>query len=192
MDDPKNYTPERFNYLFFGGLYWEQSKAVNVVGIDPGTYESAAVKIRFNNLSCEISDLIYADNTAVLEKLKDMTHDCDLVTIEMISSRGAPVGKSVFLTCLWIGRFMEHVANLQSIHFLSRPEVNYLMCGRRTVSDSIIRNKLINTYAEKFNDTQRLRDIKYDLWLALAAAHASVMIPPKEYKNHSYVYMLQR
>ena len=69
--------------------------------IDTDTYKP----LEFRKGKNEVLELgIYNQNAYKIDKL----------VIEMIASYGMPVGKEVFETCVWIGRFVE-LAKIQNI-----------------------------------------------------------------------------
>ena len=57
----------------------------------------------------------------------------DLLVIEMIASYGMPVGKEVFDTCVWIGRFIQQDEKMN-------------ICGSMKAKDSNIRQALIDRF----------------------------------------------
>lgn len=65
----------------------------------------------------------------------------------MIASYGMPVGKEVFETCLWIGRFTE-LAILQGIdvEYIYRKEEKMNLCQSMKAKDSNIRQALIDRF----------------------------------------------
>src|SRR3972149_1434047 len=72
-----------------------------ILGIDPGNEKSAYVLWD--------GERVHDKNTVKNESILDLagiakSENC-AVGIEMISSYGMPVGKEVFETCVWIGRF---------------------------------------------------------------------------------------
>jgi hypothetical protein len=59
-----------------------------------------------------------------------------------------PVGKEVFETCVWIGRFQEALIknNAQNIQLVTRKEVKMNLCGSMKAKDSNIRQALIDRF----------------------------------------------
>lgn len=72
----------------------------------------------------------------------------DRCVVEMIEGRGMPVGKSVFETCVWIGRIWQkwHDSTGQDIVRLYRREVKMNLCGSVRAKDSNVRQAIIDRY----------------------------------------------
>ena len=117
----------------------------------------------------------------------------DMMAIEMIACYGMSVGKEVFQTCLWIGRFIEaFVGNNTSVRagdfrncvirehrygLVYRKDVKMHLCHSMRATDANIRAALLDRFGpgkEKAVGTKRspgpLYGIKKDLWSALAIA----------------------
>lgn len=71
----------------------------------------------------------------------------DLLVIEMIASYGMPVGKEVFDTCVWIGRFKE-IALLKNkeVKYIYRKDEKMNICNSMKAKDSNIRQALIDRF----------------------------------------------
>jgi hypothetical protein len=72
------------------------------------------------------------------------------VAIEMIGhyGTGMPAGKEVFDTCVWIGRFMEHLLSKGVVSDLvMRRDVKLHICGTSKAKDSNIRQALVDRFA---------------------------------------------
>jgi len=117
---------------------------MQILAIDPGTTQSAwCVFDGMKVLSCDI-----IANDAMLSKL----HGWDLtgfeVAIEMIASYGMPVGKEVFETCLWIGRFIE-ACSVQEVNaeLVYRKDVKLHLCQSARAKDPNVRQALIDRFA---------------------------------------------
>ena len=78
-----------------------------ILAIDPGNIESAYCII--DKHTYKPIEFAKVENKELREKLiEDLKFfPIDTLVIEMIASYGMPVGKEVFDTCVWIGRFME-------------------------------------------------------------------------------------
>ena len=74
-----------------------------VLAIDPGNIESAYCLI--DKETYKPIEFGKVDNTRLLMLLGEL--DYKELAIEMIASYGMPVGKEVFDTCVWIGRFIQ-------------------------------------------------------------------------------------
>jgi hypothetical protein len=140
-----------------------------VIAIDPGPVNSAYVEI------CDghIVESGIVTNYALANKLKSTSGQ--FAVIEMIASYGMPVGKDVFETCLWVGRFVESVSCSYALMY--RKDVKMHLCGSTRAKDSNVRQALIDLYGpgkEKAIGKKKtpgpLYGIKKDMWAALAVA----------------------
>ncbi len=83
------------------------------------------------------------------EYTKNKETDYHQLVIEMIASYGMPVGKEVFETCVWIGRFTEVgiYANVQT-EYVYRKDEKMNICHSMKAKDSNIRQALIDRFGE--------------------------------------------
>lgn len=115
-----------------------------ILAIDPGNTESGfalieaatfrPVKVgKIPNLQLR-HDLLTLDPMAVRH-----------VAIEMVASYGMPVGKEVFETCVWIGRFAEALGGEAQLVY--RRDVKLHLCESAKAKDSNITQALIDRFA---------------------------------------------
>jgi len=144
---------------------------MNILAIDPGPVQSALVLLGPDRKIIQRSIEGNADVARLLRtggNLKCWPH----VAIEMIESRGMPVGAEVFETCCWVGRFEEAYAHkdLMSRHF--RKDIKLHLCGSNRARDSNVRQALIDYLGPpgtKKNPGPTY-GITKDMWAALAVA----------------------
>jgi hypothetical protein len=97
------------------------------------------------------------------------------VAIEMIASYGMAVGKEVFETCVWIGRFVQ-VAGPECVRLVYRKDVKLHLCGSPRAKDPNVRQALIDRWggkAEAIGNVKKpgpLYAVKSHAWPALAVA----------------------
>ncbi len=116
------------------------------IGIDPGTEESAIVIVD-ENIKPKYFDIL--PNEQVLNKIYqikaasggEIFYD---LAIEMIASYGMPVGREVFETCLWIGRFRE--AWGREVRLIYRQEVKLHFCKTPKAKDPHVRQALLDRF----------------------------------------------
>lgn len=112
---------------------------MRVLAIDPGTTESGWVL--YDSMNFKVIDSGVSKNESLIDQIRH--EDADLVAIEMISSYGMPVGKEVFETCVWIGRFVQ--ASPIDCRLIYRKDVKLHICGNARAKDANIRQELIDT-----------------------------------------------
>ena len=140
---------------------------MNILSIDPGNIYTAYVLIdsetykplRFGKIS----------NEEFINLLKGMDcNDTTDVVIEMIASYGMPVGKEVFDTCVWIGRYCESVSGGAELMF--RKEVKMNLCNSTRAKDGNIIQALKDRFGDKGTKANPgwFYGFKADCWQAYA------------------------
>jgi hypothetical protein len=98
----------------------------------------------------------------------------DDLAIEMIASYGMPVGREVFETCVWIGRFIEAFGS----HYdnptirVTRNEVKNHLCGSSKAKDANVRQALIDLLGSPGTKKSPggTYGVKSHMWSALGVA----------------------
>lgn len=145
---------------------------MTLYAIDPGTEQSAWVEIRPGG------DVIgqICQNAGLVEYLRsDMAYRGAHLVIERIESFGMAVGKSVFSTVFWSGRFVEAWdAGGGLWSSIGRRDVKLTLCGSARAKDANIRQALIDRYGgpAAIKKGGPLYGIKSHLWAALAVGVA--------------------
>lgn len=115
---------------------------MRILAIDPGETESGLVALDGNKI-------IFHGNVNNDHILKFNEHSLkvpiDYVAIEMMASFGMAVGKSVFNTCVWIGRFYQHFQP-RPVRLVYRMEVKMYFCHSMKAKDSNIRQAIIDRF----------------------------------------------
>lgn len=153
---------------------------MKILAIDPGNVESAYCFIDGNSLKPGAFDKV------INEKLLDLIHsfDCfyecalpDVVVIERVASYGMAVGKEVFQTCEWVGRFTEAVlAQGVTVEYIYRKDEKLHICHDSRAKDGNIRRALIDRFAKydlkNGKGTKAKPDWFYGFWADIWAAYA--------------------
>lgn len=143
----------------------------NVLAIDPGTFNSAYVLYQNGRLA--LKGIVLNPEIICLIKQEKI----DIVSIEMIASYGMPVGKDVFETTVWIGRFIACAlsADIKFVTRCYRKDIKMHLCNSLRAKDSNIRQALIDKWGKpgtKNNPNKFYNDatkkMAKDIWSALA------------------------
>lgn len=113
-----------------------------IFAIDPGTTKSGW---------CLYHDEVVLrsgvdDNEKVRAMLLNARNAGWALAIEWIESFGMAVGKEVFITVRWIGRFMECTQSPDAVMLIPRKEVKMLLCGSMKAKDANIRQALLDRF----------------------------------------------
>lgn len=138
-----------------------------IIAIDPGTNQSAMLlwdgsKIGLHEIS---------DNASILRALR--CNSTVPVYCEMIASYGMAVGREVFETCVWIGRFQEAAERTGApFHLIYRRDVKMWHCQSARAKDTNVNQALRDKYGAK--GTKKSPGVTYPLhshlWSAFAIA----------------------
>lgn len=114
---------------------------MKVLAIDPGTTDTAYVELWDGKIKSHAK----IPNDQMLQKIVDGDFaDNEYCAMEMIASYGMPVGKEVFETCVWIGRFLQ--AWGREWEFVYRREVKMHLCNSMKAKDANVRQALIDLF----------------------------------------------
>ena len=119
---------------------------MRVLAIDPGNVESGWCLIDEERQPVAFSK---TPNDMMLRDFTTHAYLADVVVIEMVASYGMAVGKDVFETCVWIGRFIE-ASRRQSGRvpdLVYRRDVKLHHCHSAKAKDSNIRQALVDRFA---------------------------------------------
>ena len=137
---------------------------MTILAIDPGNIESAYCIMGADLRPIEFGK---GKNEEIITMLELATYDYTTV-IEMIASYGMPVGKEVFETCVWVGRF-DH-ASFRPASFVYRKDVKMHICGNTRAKDSNIRQALIDRFGPVGTKKNQgwFYGFRADIWAAYA------------------------
>lgn len=114
------------------------------------------------------------------------------VVIERIQSYGMAVGREVFETCEWVGRFTEEaVLAGYPVHYVYRIEEKRAICHNPNAKDANIRRALIDRFArhdlKNGKGTRKNPDFFYgfhaDVWAAFAVGYTWISKGQDELRN---------
>lgn len=138
-----------------------------ILAIDPGSIESAYVLMDEDYKPIDFAKI---ENWELLSRLQcgyfaNKPH----LVIEMISSYGMPVGKEVFETCVWIGRY-DMSFTLSPSTLIYRKDVKMNLCGQAKAKDGNIIQALKDRFGDKGTKANPgwFYGFKADCWQAYA------------------------
>ena len=142
-----------------------------ILAIDPGDKESAYCFVDSDTLEPGFFGKV--PNEELLAYINTFTYDC--IVIERISSYGMAVGRNVFETCEWVGRFTQAALPAKA-EYNYRKEEKLHICQDSKAKDANIRRALIDRFArhdfQNGKGTKKDPDwfygFKADVWAAYA------------------------
>lgn len=162
-----------------------------VLAIDPGNTASAYCLVDADSLApVEFGKV---ENHILANMIQSELNYNEFV-IERVASYGMPVGKEVFQTCEWIGRFVQ-IASLfhRPISYIYRKEEKVHICRDSRAKDANIRRALIDRFAKhdltNGKGTKKDPDFFYgfraDCWVAYAVALTYIEAGASEREEYS-------
>lgn len=134
---------------------------MRILAIDPGNTESAYVLME------NYKPIVFGKipNNEMLDICEEWEYQ--IAPIEMVASYGMAVGKEVFETCVWIGRFTQ---NVREHTYVYRKDVKMNLCGQTRAKDSNIRQALIDRFGVVGTKKEQgwFYGFKADIWAAYA------------------------
>ena len=163
-----------------------------VLAIDPGNIDSAFCVIDSESRRPLRFDKVA--NKELARLVKEELQPFDEFVIERVQSYGMAVGKSVFQTCEWTGRFVQIVSDVAldiPVSYIYRKDEKLHICGDSRAKDTNIRMALIDRFAKTANGkgTKKEPDwfygFKADIWAAYACGITYIEKGPSE-KEDAY------
>jgi hypothetical protein len=111
-----------------------------ILAIDPGTTQSGWCL--FDGAAVKSSGV--AQNNDIAQMIDAGAFD--RLAIEMIASYGMAVGREVFETCVWIGRFVECFRDPDAVQLVYRKDVKIHLCGTTKAKDPNVRQAIIDLF----------------------------------------------
>jgi len=123
---------------------------MKILAIDPGTEKSAWCG--YDRVSRSARTGLVMNNATLGYELRyrNLMPECDVLAIEMIDSYGMRVGRDVFRTLMWIGRFIELAYTGQAadrVVLVTRRAVKLHLCNSPRATDANIRRAVLDRFA---------------------------------------------
>lgn len=116
---------------------------MTLIALDPGPTETGFVLYD----GAKVRDAGVLRNEQVLLMLRqDWRQRADELVMEMIASYGMPVGREVFDTCVWIGRFTEAWRSPDAVRLVFRKDVKLHLCGTTKAKDPNVWHALLDRF----------------------------------------------
>ena len=163
---------------------------MNVFAIDPGNEQSAWCVM---NDKYELLEFNKEPNKDAMASLFKRLPSLDNVAIERVASYGMPVGREVFETCEWIGRFAQEAEKETNVSYIYRKDEKLYLCGEMRAKDANIRAALIERFAKHDLKSGRgtkanpdfFYGVKADIWAAIAVCTTFLdMQKEKQYERN--------
>lgn len=111
-----------------------------ILALDPGTDKTGWCLL----LGDRVIGSGVEPNDQMLAKV--LARGATTLAVEMIASYGMPVGREVFETCVWIGRFVQAWHDPESVRLVYRKDVKMHLCGTTKAKDGNVRQAIIDLY----------------------------------------------
>ena len=119
-----------------------------ILAFDPGNEYTAYCLIGDDRRPAEHAKVVNEEALAYLYRHNGV-RQIDAVVIEMVASYGMAVGKSVFETCVMIGRLTEAASVIGiPVDYIYRMDEKITICHDSKAKDSNIRQALIDRFAQ--------------------------------------------
>ena len=119
-----------------------------ILAIDPGTVESGWCILETDTLKPVNFDKSVNHFVLPLLSRENVMFPLSAVVIERVASYGMAVGRDVFETCEWIGRFTQRARdNNVPVYYVFRREEKLHICQDSKAKDPNIRRALIDRFA---------------------------------------------
>jgi hypothetical protein len=142
-----------------------------ILALDPGTTETGWALLD-GRAVIDSGVMPNADMLGALKRHSFVDAECTSLAIEMIASYGMPVGREVFETCVWIGRFVQAWPEPEAVRLVYRKDVKLHLCGNPRAKDPNIRQALLDKLGPQ--GTKKAPGptygVKSHAWAALAVA----------------------
>lgn len=159
--------------LVASGALMRNAARTIVAAIDPGDQHSAYVV--YDGKRVIEHEILENERLLAAVPVLLMGERGRHLAIEMIASYGMPVGREVFDTCVWIGRFIQAWPGAWTQVY--RRDVKLHLCGSNGAKDANVRQALIDRFGpgrQRAIGTTKKRGPLYgiakDKWAALAVA----------------------
>lgn len=139
-----------------------------ILALDPGTTQTAYVC--WDGSRVVECGIVANDELLAILRAAGRYDGVQTVAVEMIASYGMPVGREVFETCVWIGRFVENVKVPWRLVY--RMEAKLHLCHTPKAKDGNIRQSLLDRFGPVGTKKSPgpLYGVKSHIWAALAVA----------------------
>lgn len=159
---------------------------MRILAIDPGNTASGYAVI--DSTTYEPDAFGKKENYTFHEMISQgQFANVDRVAIEMVASYGMAVGKEVFETCVWIGRFEEvfRCGIRVPVDLIYRKDVKLHLCHTTKAKDSNITQALVDRFASGVGNHGKgtvaepgwFHGFKADIWQAYALAVYAADVP---------------
>lgn len=144
-----------------------------VLAIDPGNVESAYCLIKPETMKPIMFGKVQNDEMLFIIS----TYAYHACVIERVASYGMAVGRDVFETCEWVGRFTQAAEHIgRRTGYIYRKDEKLHICGDSRANDTNIRHAIIDRFAQhdfkQGKGTKKNPDFFYgfkaDIWQAYA------------------------
>lgn len=151
---------------------------MRILAIDPGTEESGWCLLQNGGV---LGSGVMPNREMLAVVAGYRRYGEDQLAIEMIASYGMAVGREVFETCVWIGRFVQAWRHPEAVRLVYRRDVKLHLCGNAKAKDANIRQALLDLLGPQ--GTKKAPGptygVKTHAWAALGVAVTVAGITPE-------------